>query len=344
MNARQMSTLAARVLLVALSAVAPAAADPVADFYRGRTITLIVSQSAGGDYDARARLLGRHLDRHIPGNPRLIVQNMPGAGGMRAASYVYNIAPRDGSVIGMPDQLAPLSQAFGEKGVEFDCTRMSYLANTSSSPIVMVSWHTSPVKRFEDLLTHELVIGGTGASSASVLVPLMVNSLIGTRFRPIPGYPGGNEIYLAMEKGEVAGRATQSWSGWKAQKPDWIAQRKINLLVQTGSRRHPELPDVPLLLDHARSTEDRRILEIYLAPVEIARPFLVGPDVPAERVAALRRAFDAAMTDPALLAEAERSRIEIEPMRGEDVQAIVERIVRAPSGVIARAKTFSQAK
>jgi tripartite-type tricarboxylate transporter receptor subunit TctC len=344
MMARRLLAFVSGLLLAGLPPAAPLAADPVAEFYRGRTITLIVSQSTGGDYDARARLLARHLDRHVPGNPRLIVQNMPGAGGMRAASYVYNIAPRDGSVIGMPDQLAPLSQAFGEKGVEFDCTRMSYLANTSSSPIVMVSWHTSPVKRFEDLLKEELVIGGTGASSASVLMPLMVNSLIGTRFRPIPGYPGGNEIYLAMEKGEVAGRATQSWSGWKAQKPDWIAQKRINLLVQTGSRRHPELPDVPLLVDFARTAEDRQILEIYLAPVEIARPFLVGPDVPAERVAALRRAFDAAMADPILLSEAERSRIEIEPMRGEDVQTIVERIVRAPPSVLARAKAFSQAK
>lgn len=344
MTPRRWAIFAAALLLGLLGRSVLSTADPIADFYRGRTITLLVSHSAGGDYDTRARLLARHLDRHIPGNPRLIVQNMPGAGGMRGTGYVYNIAARDGSVIGMPDQLAPLSQAFGEKGVEFDTTRMSYLANTSSSPIVIVSWHTSPVKRFEDLLTHELVIGGTGAASASVLVPLMINRLIGTRFRPIAGYPGGNEIYLAIEKGEVAGRATQSWSGWKAQRPDWIEHKKINLLVQTGSRRHPELPGVPLLLDFARTPEDRQILEVYLAPVEIARPFLVGPDVPAERVAALRRAFDAAMADPVLLEEARRSRLEIEPMRGEDVQAIVERIVRAPPAVIARAKAFSQAK
>jgi tripartite-type tricarboxylate transporter receptor subunit TctC len=200
------------------------------------------------------------------------------------------------------------------------------------------------VKVFEDLFNKELVIGGTGAGSASVLVPLMVNSLMGTKFKPIPGYPGGNEIYLAMEKGEVAGRATQSWSGWKAQKPDWLRDKKINLLVQTGSKRHPELPDVPLLVDFARSAEARQVLELTLAPVEIARPFLVGPDVPAERVAALRRAFDATLADPAVKAEADRARIEIDAMRGEDVQEIVTRILRAPPNVVARAKALSRAK
>ena len=337
------SLIAAGALLVtALTGFARA--DPVADFYRGKTVTVLVSQSVGGDYDSRARLLARHLDRHIPGNPRLIVQNMPGAGGVRATNYVYNVAPRDGTVIGMPDQLAPLSQAFGETGIEYDCARMSYLANTSSSPIVMVSWHTSPVKVFEDLFNKELVIGGTGAGSASVLVPLMINSLMGTKFKPIPGYPGGNEIYLALEKGEVSGRATQSWSGWKAQKPDWLRDKKINLLVQTGSKRHPELPDVPLLVDFARSAEARKVLEITLAPVEIARPFLVGPDVPLERVNALRRAFDAAMADPAVKAEAERSRVEIDAMRGEEVQESVLQILRAPAAVIARAKSLSRAK
>jgi tripartite-type tricarboxylate transporter receptor subunit TctC len=333
---------ATAILLAALCGIVRA--DPVADFYRGKTVTVLVSQSVGGDYDSRARLLARHLDRHIPGNPRIIVQNMPGAGGVRATNYAYNVAPRDGTVIAMPDQLAPLSQAFNETGIEYDCARMSYLANTSSSPIVMVSWHTSPVRVFEDLFNKELVIGGTGAGSASVLVPLMVNSLMGTKFKPIPGYPGGNEIYLAMEKGEVEGRATQSWSGWKAQKPDWLRDKKINLLVQTGSKRHPELPDVPLLVDFARSAEARQVLELTLAPVEIARPFLVGPDVPAERVAALRRAFDSTLADAAVKAEANRARIEIDAMRGEDVQEIVTRILRAPPNVIARAKALSRAK
>ena len=333
--------LAASILGTFASA---ASADPIADFYRGKTVTVLAAHTVGGDYDNRARLLARHLDRHIPGNPRVIVQNMPGAGGLRGINHVYNAAPRDGTVIAMPDQQAPLAQAFGEKGVEFDCARLFYIGNTSSSPLVMVSWHTSPVKRFDDLFNRELVVGATGANSAAALIPLMINSLIGTRFKPVSGYPGGNEIYLAMEKGEVEGRATQNWAGWKAQKPDWLAAGKINLLVQTGNRRHPELAQVPLLIDFARSAEDRQIMEIYLAPVEIARPFLVGPDVAPERVQALRRAFDAAMTDPALLEEAARSRMEIEAMRGEDVQAVVHRILRAPASVIARARTFAQAK
>lgn len=323
---------------------ASASADPVADFFRGKTVTLLAAHTVGGDYDNRARLLARHLDRHIPGNPRIIVQNMPGAGGLRGLNYAYNVAPRDGSVIVMPDQQAPLAQAFGEKGVEFDCARMSYIGNTSSSPIVMVSWHTSKVKRFDDLFNHELVMGATGANSAATLVPLMINSLIGTKFKPVSGYPGGSEIYLAMENGEVAGRATQNWSGWKSQKPDWLAANKINLLVQTGGKRHPELPDVPLLMEFARSAEARQIMELYLAPAEISRPFLVGPDVPPARVLALRRAFDAAMVDPALADEAKRIKMDMDAMTGEEVQEIVLRILRAPPAIIARARSFSVSK
>lgn len=337
MTGGRMALLAAGMIFAA----PPARADTVADFYRGRTINVIVASSPGGDYDNRARLVARFMDRHIPGNPKVVVQNMPGGGGLRGANHVYRIAPRDGATIGAFDQQAPLAQAFGEKGVEYDLLKSSYIGNTTSSPIVLVSWRTSPVKTLADALRTELVIGATGAGSASVQVPLMINALIGTKFRVVAGYPGGNEIYLAMESGEVAGRATQNWAGWKSQKPDWLRDKKINLLAQAGARKHPELPDVPLLFDFAKSAEDRQILQIYFATADLARPLIVGPDVPAERVEALRKAFDDTMTDTDFLDEARRVNIDIEPTGGAEVQRMVERILGAPARVLDRARTFS---
>lgn len=334
--------LAVLVGLVGSFAVAPAWADPVEEFYKGKTVSLIISQPAGGDYDTRARIVARYLPRFVPGQPSMIAQNMPGGGGLRAANYLANIAAKDGTVVAALDQQIALSQAFRQQGVEYDVTRFSFIGNTSSSPIVLVSWHTSPVKSFKDALTSELIIGGTGASSASVVMPRMLNVLLGTKFKIVSGYPGGNEIYLAMEKGEIAGRATQNWSGWKSQKSDWIRDRKINLLAQTGSKPHPELPDVPLLADFAKSDDDRRILEIYLAPVEVARPILFGPDVPAERVAAFRKAFDAMVADTGFKAEADKLKIEIEATGGAEVQKTIERILKSPPHLIARAKELGE--
>ena len=321
-----------------------ACAQTPAEFYRGRTITLIVTSTPGGDYDQRARLVARHMDRHIEGQPRIVVQNMPGGGGLRGTNNIYRIAPRDGTVIGAIDQQAPLAQAFGEKGVEYDLLKSSYIGNTTSSPIVLVSWHHSPVKTFQDALEKELVIGATGAGSASVQAPLMINALLGTKFRVVSGYPGGNEIYMAMENGEVAGRATQNWSGWKSQKPDWLRDKKINLLAQAGARKHPELPDVPLLADFARSEEDRQILALYFATADMARPLWVGPDVPLDRVAALRKAFDATMGDTDFIEEARRINIDVEATSGAEVQRIVQRILGAPARVLDRARKFSEAQ
>lgn len=318
------------------------AADPIEDFYKGRTVPLIISQPPGGDYDTRARLVGRHMARHIPGKPNIVPQNMQGASGIRAANYIANIAPKDGSVLGAMDQQLPLSQAFQLTGIEFDLTKFSFVGNTSSSPIVIASWHTSPVKTFKDALTTELIIGGAAAASASVAMPRMLNVLLGTKFKVVSGYPGGNEMYLAMEKGEIGGRATQNWTGWKSQKSDWLRDKKINLLAQTGSKRHPELADVPLLLDFAKSDDDRRILEIYLAPTDIARPILLGPGVPADRVAAIRQAFDAMVVDKEFIAEADKLKVEIEATSGVEVQRTIERILQSPPNLLARAKQLSE--
>ena len=310
-----------------------ACAQTPTEFYRGRTITLIVASTPGGDYDQRARLVARHMDRHIEGQPRIVVQNMPGGGGLRGTNHIYRIAPRDGTVIGAIDQQAPLAQAFGEKGVEYDLLKSSYIGNTTSSPIVLVSWHHSPVKTFQDALEKELVIGATGAGSASVQAPLMINALLGTKFRVVSGYPGGNEIYMAMENGEVAGRGSNSWASYKATRPDWIRDKKINVLVQIGLQKAKDLPDVPLLMDLAKNDEDRAALKLLSAPPDIGRPVFAPPGVPADRLKALRDAFDANMKDQAFLDAAKRDGLDIDPVSGEQLQKIVNEILSAPQAV-----------
>ncbi len=319
-------------------------ADTVSDFYRGRNLNFIVTTSAGGDYDRRARLVARHMERQIPGQPKIVVQNMPGGGGIRGINYIYRIAPRDGTVVGSIEQLAPLAQAFEEKGVEYDLLKGTYIGNTTNSPIVLASWHTSNVKTFEDAMRTELVLAASGAGSANTQVPRMLNALLGTKFKIVSGYPGGNEMYLAMESGEVAGRATQNWAGWKSQRPDWLRDRKLNLLAQAGNRKHPELLEVPLLRDYAKTPEDRQVLDIYFDTMEIARPFWIGPEVPVDRAAALRRAFDATMADPEFLAEAARMIIDIEPTPGEEVQRVIARVINAPDPIMRRARSFANAQ
>jgi tripartite-type tricarboxylate transporter receptor subunit TctC len=331
--------LAAALTVVSLHS---ARADQVEDFYRGKIVTLIVATSPGGDYDSRARLLARYMEKRIPGTPKIIVQNMPGAGGLRAANYLYNAAAHDGTVLASLNQQMPLTQALGTTGVEFDLNKCAWIGNTMSSPIVLVSWHKSPAKTFAEAMERELVLGGTGAGSASVQVPLMLNSLVGTKFKVIPGYPGGSEIYLAMEKGEVDGRATQSWAGWKSQKPDWIRDKKINLLAQGGTVAHSELASVPLLVNFAKTAEDRQVLEIFFAGDEISRFILAGPGIPPERVAALRKAFDDTMADAEFQDTAKRAAIDIEPTGGAEVEKLVGRILNAPSNVIEKAKRFAE--
>ena len=315
------------------------AQEPV-DFYRGKIITLAVSTSSGGDYDTRARLLARHMTRHIPGAPKFVVQNMPGGGGLRGANWLYNVAAQDGTALAALQQQIPLSQLFKKSGVEFDMAKFHFIGNTSASPIVIMSWGASPIKSFADVFNTEFVVGGTGGGSASVQIPLMLNAVIGAKFKVVPGYPGGSEIYLAMERGEIAGRVTQSWAGWKAQKPDWIAEKKILPLAQGGRKRHAELERTPLISDFARNAEDRQLIQFMLSSDEVARPIIAAPGTPADRVSVLRGAFMATMLDPDFQADADKLKLDIEAMSGEEAQAIVNDMMSAPAKIIERAKTY----
>jgi len=336
----------ARMIAAALPAVvglgfagSSVRADPVADFYRGRTINLIIGTSTGNDYDFRARLLARHLGRHLPGEPTIVPQNMPGVGGVKAANYLATTAPRDGTALHMIMSNMMSSQAIGAPGVAFDTRKFFWIGNTTSSPNVMVAWHTSGITSIEQVKSKQLIVGAPGGT-AGVLYVTAMNALLGTKLKLVTGYPGGNEVNLAMERGEIDGRASNSWASWKSTRPDWVADRKIVVLAQVGLRRAPDLPDVPLLLELAGNDADRKVLTFLSADTAISRALVAAPDTPPERVAALRRAFDATVEDPEFLAEAGKSQMDILPMSGEEAQKIADSIVNTPPEIVARAKAI----
>ncbi len=320
----------------------PLAADPVADFYRGRTVDLIVPTSPGGDYDVRARLLARHIGRHIPGNPTIVARNMPAGVGVGAANYVARVAARDGSVLHALMQSIPTAQAIGKSGLEVDVRQLHWLGNTAESPNVINSWHTTGIRTIKDVMERELVVGSSGVASPAFIYPNALNQLAGTKFRIVSGYPGGNEINIAMEKGEVGGRGSNVWVSWKRGHPHWIAENKIHILVQVAVKRAPDLPEVPLLFELAKNEEDRQVLTFLSADTPISRAFVTPPGVPVERVAALRKAFEAALKDRELLAEADKTRMDITYTSGEECLRIAAAIVATPPAVIARARVLME--
>jgi tripartite-type tricarboxylate transporter receptor subunit TctC len=325
--------LIAAALLACLSTAAQAE-----DFYRDKQIRLVVGTDAGGDHDFSARLVARHLARHIPGAPAILVQNMPGAASMTAANFLYNAAPQDGTVIAALVSTIPHGQIFGDKNVKFDVRRFHWIGSPSSSVDLIVSWQGAPVQSLEQAKRQTILIGATTRSSAGGTETALANNLIGTRFKLVTGYKGGNEIDLAMERGEVQGRAGQSWNGWKATRPDWVRDGKLVLLAQIGLVRATDLPEVPLLTELAADDEKRRILALYSDAVALGRPLLVGPGVPEERVALLRAAFRAMTEDPLFREDAAKAGVAIEPVMGQALQAIVARMLEAPADVIAKAE------
>jgi tripartite-type tricarboxylate transporter receptor subunit TctC len=327
-------------LAVLLVLSLPAAADPVTDFYRGKTLTMLVATSPGGDYDLRARLVARHIGRHIPGEPTIIARNMPGAVGLQAANWLATQAPRDGTVLHAIMQNMSAHQALGGGKVEFDTRKFFWIGNTTDSPNVVNSWHTTGIRSIRDVMERELVVGAPGTATGSVYYPKAMNALVGTKFRIISGYPGGNDVNLAMERGEVGGRGSNSWASWKSTKPHWLAEKKIFILVQIALRRHSELADVPLMTELAKNEDDRKVLAFLSADTGITRAFVTTPETPRERVAALRRAFDATMKDPLFLAEADKAGMDISAAGGEEVQQVADSIANTEPAVLARAKAI----
>jgi tripartite-type tricarboxylate transporter receptor subunit TctC len=323
---------------------APALADPVADFYQGKQIRFIVRTPPGGDYDEYTRLFARFMGRHIPGNPALIAVNMPG-GGITAANYLAQIAPRDGTVLEIVSQGLAADQALSlSPGLKADLREFNWIANIVNSNQLLVVWHTSPTKTIEDAKKRETLIGTTGAGSASVQFPAFYNNVLGTKFKIVFGYPGGQAIDLAMQRGEVEGRGTNPYSGWVASEPTWIPQKLIIPLIQAGMEKEPELPDVPLIIDQPVKPGDKPLLEFMARLSSVGRPLATTAGVPAERVAALRAAFAATLKDPAFIAAAAKEHMTIRPMTGEKLAEVITSMLNAPADVRERMKVALQPK
>src|SRR5215831_6291160 len=333
---------AAIVLCMALTA---AQAQDVADFYKAKNVELYIGYSVGGGYDLWARVLARHLGDHIPGNPTIVVKNMEGAGSLRLANWLYRIGPKDGSVFGIIGRGTGFDPLLGNKAAQFDATKFTWIGSGNHEVSVCVSFEgRAGITKFDDLRTKEMTVGGTGASADTDQFPKVVNGVLGTKMKIVSGYPGGNDVVLAMERGELQGRCGWSWSSVKATHGSWITEKKLNILVQLSLQKHPELPDVPLIVDLARTDEDKQILRLIFARQVMGRPFLAPPGIPAERVDALRKAFMATITDPDFIADAEKSQLEVNPVAGEDLQKLVAEIYRTPPEVAKKAAQILAAK
>jgi hypothetical protein len=304
-------------------------ADPVADFYRGKTLRIINWASPGGEYDIHGRIVSRYLGKHLPGAPTIVHQTMTGGGGVIAANYLYNISPRDGTSLGVMPSSLPLFQAFEDRQVRFDAAKFGWIGTIAPTQENLIAWHSAGFNSHEDLLKREFVLGASGAGSTSVIVPTVMNALLGARIRIVPGYPGGNEINLAMERGESQGR-WNTWSAWKVTKPDWIAQEKIIPLVQSALNKPRDHPGPPLLADLAHNKDDKRIFELLATAAELGRPLVASPDVPADRMKALLLAYRIMLSDPEFVREAETLKIEIAPLIGEQLLNLVTRALETP--------------
>ena len=326
-------------LLIVLAAAAPAVAqqEDVAAFFRGKTLRLIVGIAVGSGYDINARLLARHMAAHIPGQPTIIVQNQPGAGSLAMTNALYHTGPFDGTVMGASFNGMPTTPLLQPTSVRFDPVRINWVGSTNRETQVMYVWHGAPAQVLEDARAREIVMGAQAPGSTQFDYPVIAKNLFGFKFKVVTGYESTPKIHLAMESGEVHGTIA-NWSTLKAINTDWITDKKIRILAQWALQKSPDLPEVPLFIDLAKTDAERDALRLVLARLEYGRPFFLPPDVPVARVEALRRAFDATMKDPAYLAEADKLKIDVEPLSGEAVGALVEQVSRTPADSVARVR------
>ena len=322
------------VVLACFSAVAGARADSVADFYHGKTISIIIGYSPGGGYDTYARLVARFMGRYIPGNPTLQPQQMPGGGSRIAAGYMANVAPRDGTMIATADQSMVIQQAVGDPTILFDARKFNFIGNPTADNNTLAVSSALGVNTIADATKKEIVIGATGINTSSQYAQAL-NTVAGTKFKIVLGYPGAMEMGLALERGEIGGY-TNTWAGWVAEKSDWLRDKKIVILVQIGLKRMKEMPEVPLLMEVAENDLDREALKISSAAAAFGRPLFSTPGVPPERVAALRGAFDKTMKDRDFLAAAAQSGFDIDPVSGQDLQKLAQEVVTTPKAVTDR--------
>ena len=319
---------------LASAALAQTVQSP-AEFYPGKTMTFYVGLSAGGGYDQNARLVARYIGRYLPGQPTVVVRNMPGGGGLVMMNYVASVAPKDGLHIAAPQRGVPLEPLLGAAShAKFDPLTMHAIGSVNADTSVAMVAARTGIKTWQDLRTREVIVAGTGVSTESVVVPYVLRNLLGLKYKVIAGYPGGNETNLAMERGEADGRGTFSWTSLKPQYKEWIESGKYLILYQQGLRRHPDMPNIPLITDMAETQEQKDIFKLQFSAFEMGRPLFVGDDVPLARVNALRRAFDASMKDKALIADAEKTGMEVNPMTGEEMAVMLKEVYATPKAII----------
>jgi tripartite-type tricarboxylate transporter receptor subunit TctC len=322
-------------------AAAPALADPVADFYTGKTISLYIGFTQGGGYDTYARTVARFLGKHIPGNPTIVPRQMPGAGSLAATNYLYNVAPKDGTALGTADQALPVNEFVDDPAVRFHSDQFNWIGNANADVNIMLTWDASGIKTIDDAKAREVTMGATApAPNTSALYPRLTNTMLHTKIKIATGYPGGADIDLAMERGELDGRGSNAWATLKATRPEWVRDQKVNILMQIGLARAKDLADVPLLTELVKAGDDAALVKLLSATTAIGRPIFSTPNVPADRIAALRRAFDATMTDPDFVAAAQKAGLDLNPTTGEEVQAIVADMLATPKSVSERLKAI----
>ena len=322
------------------------AKDSVEQFYKGKQIAMIVGSSAGGGYDTYARMLSRPFGNAIPGNPSVVVQNMSGAGSNRAAGYIYSVAPKDGTAAAAIFPGAVLQPLLSEQPVPHDPSKLVYLGSANSDVYVCYVRTDAAVKTFKDVFTQELIVGASNPGATTYDLPLLLNNVLGTKFRIVTGYPGSREITLALERGEVQGACGIGWTGIEAMHPEWFAKDTIRVLVQLSNKGHGDLNKrgVPLAGLSARNDDDRKVIELVFSQGVFGRPYVLPPGVPAERVAALRKAFVAALSDPGLRAEAAKMQLDVDPMAGDELQALISSIYATPQHLVERARLALIAK
>lgn len=343
--ARWVPTFAGTTLLLLVAVQAShGQAQGSADFYQGKTLRIVISTGVAGGFGEYARLLSEHIGKHIPGRPHVIVQSMPGAGGLLAANFLYASAPQDGTTIGIINSTVPFAPLWGSKGARFDTLKFNWLGTLDRAEGVCTLWHTSPVKTWADMLVKEFTVGSIGAGSEMELYPAMLNKLFATRIKVIAGYKAGSDIDLAMERGELDGRCGTHLTSFKALHPGWFAERKIRVPVIIAERRRADLPDTPAVMEFVRDELIRAQLELMMVAQNMDRPVLAPPGVPAERVTELRAAFDATMADPAFRAEIDKRSLHIDPMRGADMTAAYAKAFSFPPEIISAVRDVMGAR
>lgn len=339
---KRRSVLAAMALAAVAGMPFGASAQTVEEFYKGKTIELYIGYSVGGGYDLYARTLARHMGKYIPGNPTIVPVNMDGAGSLRMFNWLYEAAPRDGTVFGTFARAAPFDPLFGNEEAKFDALKFNYIGSANNEVSMCAAMSRTGIATWEDLKAKELIVGGTGDTADTVQFPKVLNAVFGTKMKIINGYPGGNDVVMAMERSEVDGRCGWSYTSVVSGSSDWLKNGDLNLLMQLSTAKHPAIPEVPLVMDLVTNEDDRKLLNLVFARQTLGRPYAAPPEVPADRVEALRAAFMQTMADPEFVAEATALELEVTPVSGADIQALVEEVYRSDPAIVARLNEILQ--